>query len=150
MAKTKTKTKSQAPVRTKRSNANYKHHHYYLAAILAAVILLEFVAFQFTTTEDWSRALAVLDMTGEVEYTMESLQLAFTPMAETFVAVDEFVIAASDETVAMLDLSDAEPLRVVNDIHRFLTVASVEMEKVLDLSGTSAFQGTVAGIWIEQ
>ena len=128
----------------------YPMSYFWIA--LAAVLIIESIAFGLITVENLKVGFELFDLSHSVEGTKVVLQIATAPMVDTFIAVNDFYIAAADELIYLLqnDLtSDLATLIEASD--NFYNQAATEMIALLDDSGYwFEAQGQVAGISIEK
>lgn len=131
----------------KSKKTNYQSS--YLILILIAFLLSETLLISFTTPADWTDAVSILDMKKSVSETFEDVAIAFTPITNSILAVNNFYQAAAEATMQLLDISGSENevAQVFNTVSDFYGEASLQMAQVLDISSPVVTE-RVAGISI--
>lgn len=122
---------------------------FYLAVILASVLLLEGILLGGATSSTWLKSLEVLDVTSGLEQMADSVAVVVEPMMEQYKSVETFYHLAAEEMIVLLE-NESDPLMLVHGINDFYTLATVEMEKLLDMSDSLAYWPQVAGASISR
>jgi hypothetical protein len=149
--KNKNQKKKSVKKSVRKSKArNYESH--YLLIALAAFLLLEGILMTSTTTEDWQKGVAVLDVSTTVSQTMADIKVTLQPINEVVANVDQFYQLAANEMTEVLDLSDAdmfsEVALITGGIAEFYQEATDQMIALLDRSSwseSSLWTGNIAG-----
>jgi hypothetical protein len=144
--KSKTKSKSEKSVSTKKSATKQSagnYPAYYLAVALAGILLLEGLLLGAATPQAWSEAVQILDVSSSVQAVTADMAFLFEPMFNQVAYTEDFYQMAATEVIYLFDVSDHDPLVFIKGVSEFYYLASVEMESLLDLSDSLAFMKTV-------
>ena len=147
--KIKRKTKSEKPAAGKKTVRAKSYESHYLALALIGFLLLEGTLFSITTTADWQRGAAVLDMSGAISQTVTDVQTVFEPITTAASGVVQFYSLATDQMTQLLDLSGADTFSditmVTSGVTEFYSQAATQMAQLLDVSSVSSWPASVAG-----
>ncbi len=150
--KTKMKKKTTKKLSVKKTRGTKTYEAHYLLFILAAFLVIEGILIGSSTTADWQKGLAVLDVSSHVSQTATDFQIAFEPIAEVVSNVHQFYQLSATQMAILLDVSDYNMLAgvelVTNSVAEFYTQATNQMIALLDMTHAKIFNGSVAGISI--
>jgi len=148
--KKKTNTKKSIKVSSKPKQQKFESH--YLAIVLISFLLLEGCLVTTTSTIDWQKGLAVLDVSEAVAQTNSDLAIILEPITDVINNVNQFYTLAATQMTQVLDLSEPDPIAdislVTDGVNEFYQQAAVQLTELLDTSSWHSSSGDVAGISI--
>ena len=145
------KTKQKKVGMKARQEKSYPVH---VMVILVAVLIAgeSWLALN-TTSQDWHRGLAVLDVSSGVSSLTADVSFAFEPAVEVASGITEFYQESAMAAMQVLDISsdNTSPMMFVEGVNTFYQLAADEMTNILDLTNySSPFQARVAGVSVSR
>lgn len=129
------------------------HHPSYLLVALVTLLLIEGILFTNTVSADWREAGSVFDMTGQVREVSADVAMAVQPATDFVIGVNRFYQLSATAMMKPLDISPQSPFEelnlVVDGVIVFYEQTSAQMASLLDMSGSAAWPGKVAGVSAE-
>ena len=141
----KSKTKKISKPKIKK----YPAHH--LGWVLVALLIVEGVLIS-SKPANWNAGLAVLNMSASVSETSANLTSLFAPMIDAVDGINQFYAVATNEMIPLLDMNGSmDEIAVVwESVDEFYQQASIQMSELLDISSTTSWIGSVAGVSMEK
>lgn len=125
----------------------YRPHH--LAAVLTSILILEGILFGATSSVDWQKSAAVLDVSSGVADTAQDLAATFQPMIDLTESINRFYELSAVEMMQLLDFSGSgvpDIGYIYNGVADFYQQSSIQMAQLLDLSNASFWPSKVIGL----